>query len=93
MANKAHEVYLLVEDVLRTIQPPYGEDILDDVCLAIEQNRQWRQRYDELCADLSKDTVNKWIGQYAKRLTGMQTQRGVAARRATIISAYSKLRA
>ena len=91
MANKTHRVYLLVEDVLRTAQPPYGEDIIEDVCLAIEQNAQWRQRYDELCAELSKWVVNNWIGQYTKRLTGMQTLREVPARRASIVGDYSKL--
>ena len=91
MARKTAGVEQLVQEVLDTISQPYGEDIIEDVCLAIEANPQWMTRYRELRASFAKDVANNWIGQYTKSLTGMKTIRVVDAKRATIIKYYTKL--
>ena len=91
MSNKTEGVKTLVQDVVRTFSQSYGEDIIEDVALAIEYHRVWRKRYDELCAELSQDVVNQWMGQYTKEATGLKTLREVEARRSKLITAYSKL--
>lgn len=91
MAKKTEGVYQLVQDVLSSISEPYGEDIIEDVCLAIERDIDWRQRYQELGADLSLWVVNNWIGQYTKQLTGLKSIRQVEAKRSQIIKSYTKL--
>lgn len=91
MAKKTDGVYLLVEDVLRTMSEPYDEDIIEDVCLAIESNPEWRRRYDELSEELRAGVVNNWIGQYTKQLVGLRSLREVEAKRSQIITSYTKL--
>ena len=91
MAKKTEGVELLVGDVLRTFSEPYGEDIIEDVCLAIERNRDWRRRYNELGEELRDWVVNNWIGQYTKSITGLRSLREVDAKRSTIIKGYTKL--
>lgn len=92
MANKTDEVLELVEAVLRTISKPYSEDIIEEVFLAIEKRQMWLGRYERLVRDLSKDTVNQWIGQYTKQLTNMDTLLEVDAKRSQLVVSYSKLR-
>ena len=58
MPRKTDGVNLLVSDVLRTMSAPYGEDIIEEVCLAIEGNRDWRRRYNELSDELRGWVVN-----------------------------------
>lgn len=91
MPKKTEGVYLLVEDVLRTFSEPYGEDIIEDVCLAIENNPDWRRRYNELSEELRHWVVNNWIGQYTKAITGLRSLREVDAKRSNLITAYTKL--
>lgn len=63
MARKTEGVRQLVQDVLETFSEPYGEDIIEDVCLAIEDHPEWMQRYRELSDELRSWVVNNWIGQ------------------------------
>lgn len=84
-------VEVLVRDVLVTIPQPYGEDIIEEVCIAIETSSAWKQRYDELGALLHPTVVNNWIGQYVKWQTGYETLREVTAHRSSLIKNYSKL--
>ena len=91
MIRKTAGVEQLVKDVLETFSEPYGEDIIDDVCFAIEDNPEWMQRYSELGAELRSWVVNNWIGQYTKQLTGLKTVREVKAKRSKLISSYTKL--
>jgi hypothetical protein len=92
MINKTHGVYELVKEILQTISKPYGENIIEDVCLAIENRPPWHLRYNDLVNELSRDVVNNWIGRYTKDITGMKTVLVVAAKRSKIIKAYTKLR-
>lgn len=91
MSNKTEAVNTFAQEVLKTFSQPYGEDIIEDVFLAIEYHRDWRRRYDELCAELSQDVVNQWMGQYTKTITGLKTLREVDTKRTKLATAYSKL--
>ena len=84
-------VEVLVRDVLASIPQPYSEDIIEEVCMAIESSPAWKQRYDELGVVLHPTVVNNWIGQYVKDQTGYETLREVTARRSSLIKNYSKL--
>lgn len=92
MPNKTQGVYELVSEVLETFSEPYGENIIEDVCLAIENRSSWLKQYDVLKVELSKDVVNNWIGRYTKQITGLKTVLEVDAKRSKIIGAYTKLR-
>jgi negative regulator of sigma E activity len=92
MKKKTQGVYEFVQDVLRTLDEPYGEDITEDVFLAIEENPQWKQRYDDLGAELHSTVVNNWIGRYTKAIAGMETIKQVDAKRSKLITSYTKLR-
>ena len=91
MAKKTEGVKRLVKDVLAGISEPYGEDITEDVCMIIEHDLVYRQRYQRLADELGDWVVNNWIGRYTKRETGMKSIKQVKAKRATIIGSYSKL--
>ncbi|MBN1583131.1 MAG: hypothetical protein JXA89_20650 [Anaerolineae bacterium] len=88
---KTQGVYDLVKEVLETMPQPYGEDVVEDVCLAIENNPYYLQRYQELSAELVAWVVNNWIGQYVKQITGMRSIREVKAKRSHLITAFTKL--
>ena len=92
MARKTEGVNLLVRDVLATFSEPYGEDVIEDVCIAIEANPHWRQQYDQLVESLSLYTVNNWIGRYTAIATGLQSITQVKAKRTHLIGSYSKLK-
>ncbi len=91
MSKKTQGVYDLVQEVLRTLPMPYGEDVIEEVCLAIENNSDWQKRYKDLSSELRQWVVNNWIGQYTKKLTGLKSVRQVEAKRAKIIGSYTKL--
>ena len=73
MNNRTKGVMMLVHDVLAIFPKPYGEDIILDVCMAIEHNPEWRRRYDELCDNLRDAVVNTAIGQCVKDETGLNS--------------------
>ncbi len=92
MTNRTKGVKTLVQDVLAIMPKPYNEDIILDVCIAIEHNPEWRRRYDELCDNLRDSTVNTWIGQYVKDETGLSSLREVQSKgKCHIITSYTKL--
>jgi hypothetical protein len=91
MTRKTAGVELLVRDVMMTIREPYGEDVILDVCLAIENNPEWMRRYRGLGGELRLWVVNNWIGQYTKSITGMRSLKEVDTKRSSIIGSYTKL--
>ncbi len=91
MSKKTQGIYELVIDVLSTISEPYGEDVIENVFLAIEQNHAWQERYDELVNELDKGIVNQWIGKYTKQITGLRNPSQVIAKRSKLTETYSKL--
>ncbi len=82
----------LVSDVLASINRPYGQDVIEDVCLAIEADPDWLARYHALSRELRVWVVNNWIGQHTKDLGGGHTIRQVQAQRARLIGSYTTLR-
>jgi hypothetical protein len=91
MANKTEGVKILVQDVLRTFAEPHGEDIIRDVCFAIETTADWHRRYDVLKDELTDDVANNRIGKYTKELTGLNSLRQVSVKGKHIITSYTKL--
>ena len=78
--------------ILQTLPKPYGEDIIEDVFVAIEHNPNWLKRYHELKAELPKDVPNNWIGYHTKLQIGYDTIREVDTTRTKLAKSYSKLR-
>ncbi len=95
MIRKTDGVRKLVEEILQTIDPPYGEDITEDVFLALEENadlNERRQRVEMELGHRGHRVFNQWLGQYTKAIAGMKVLRkGVPARRTGLARTYSKL--
>ena len=91
MTRKTQSVCDLVQLALKEIAPPYSEDVIEEVCLVIENDRELFRKYLQLSDELKHWVVNNWIGQYTKDLTGGQTLRLVDARRSKLITGYTKL--
>jgi len=93
MAGKTDGVAELVRVILQTLPKPYGEDIIEDVFVAIEHNPNWLKRYNELGTELSEVwVVNNWVGQHTRAQTGYETIKEVSTTRTKLAKSYSKLR-
>jgi hypothetical protein len=88
---KTQGVYDLSKDVLVTVPTPYGTDIIEDVFVAIEADRDLSSRYQQLVSTLGRDVTNNWIGRHVKGITGMNSVQQVPARRSKSITSYTKL--
>jgi hypothetical protein len=91
MNNKTEGVKILVQDVLRTISKPYGEDIILNVFQEIKTNRDLQRRCDLLRDEIGNDVVHNWIGKYTKDLTGLNSLRKSLAPAGSFIKSYTKL--
>jgi hypothetical protein len=90
--NRTKGVKILVKEVLAIFPKPYGEEIILDVCMAIEHNPNWRRRYDELCDELRDALVNAEISQIVKEETGLIELRKVSTKgKSHILKSYTKL--
>jgi len=90
--NRTQGVKILVREVLAIMPKPYGEDVILDVCMAIEHNPAWRMQYDKLCDELRDAVVNPLIGQLVKEETGLSSLREVSTKgKSHIIKSYTKL--
>jgi len=90
--NRTKGVRILVKEVLAIFPKPYGEDIVLDVCMAIEHNPEWRRRYDGLCDELRDAVVNAEISQSVKDETGLSDLRQVSTKgKSHILKSYMKL--
>jgi len=92
VANKTQPVADLVQEVLQTLPTPYGEDIIEDVFIAIEHNPRWQKRYDALETLLGKHVLNQFVGWHTRDQTDLKTIQQVKATRSTLTKSYSKLR-
>jgi hypothetical protein len=88
---KTSEVQKLVHEALDSLPRPYTEHVIDEVMAAIEQNPQWRRRYDAACAELGKTVANNWCGYWIANALGKTGERAVPAKKSTLIGAYSIL--
>ena len=90
--NRTNGVKILVKEVLSIFSKPYGEDIILDVCMAIEHNPAWRSRYDKLCDELRDSVVNPLIPQLVIEETGLVSLREVSTKgKSHILRSYTKL--
>lgn len=90
--NRTNGVKTLVKEVLAIFPKPYDEDIVLDVCMAIEHNPAWRRRYDQLCDELRDAIVNPLIGQLVKEETGLNILYEVSTKgKSHIVKKYAKL--
>ena len=48
----------------------WDEDIICQVSITIDH--KFRYEYDELVNNHGQDTVNRWIGRYAREITGLR---------------------
>ena len=71
------EVRELVREVLdeKFKNQSYPENITDQVCLAIEGNSAWLNRYKHFVESYSEWTVNSQIGRSTLQLTGLRMMR------------------
>jgi len=90
MPNRTEGVKTLIDEALATLLQPYSEDVIDEVCLAIEANPQWLTEYRSMCNELGVMVVNQAIGQWTSKAVGRTGDHQVPAR-STIIESYSKL--
>ena len=91
MEKKTEGIYMLVDEVLQTFSEPYGEDIIEDVFITIENNNDFHRQYGDLGLELQPWVVNNWIGKYTKAIIGYRNLRVVDAKRSNLIKYYTKL--
>jgi hypothetical protein len=76
---------------------PYPPDIIDLVCLAIEDSPDRLRSYHDLAAELGDEgypaewKVNNAIGWWTKDLTGMATVKADVKAKSGLIKSYSRL--
>ena len=81
----------LVQEVLNNISQPCPENITDQVCLAIQNNAAWRNRYNRLVDSHSKWSVNSQIGRSTLQLTGLRNSGLRATATSSLIKTYTSL--
>jgi uncharacterized protein YihD (DUF1040 family) len=91
MKNKTEGVRILVQDVLRTLSKPYGEDIILHVFQKIKKDTNFQGRYTQLRDELGMYGINPWIGKYTKELTGLKNLYVQPAPDGPFIKSYTKL--
>jgi len=91
MARKTEGVFQLVQEVLRSISEPYGEDVIEDVFLEIEKNPNWLMQYQQLCDKLGVWVVSNWCAKHTKSITGLNSGDRVTAKHSRLITSYKKL--
>ena len=91
MAKKTEEIRIFVNEVLHTLSEPYGEDVIEDVFIAIENNHNYHRQYDDLNEELLPGVVNNWIGKYTKAIIGYRNLRVANSKRSNLVKSYTKL--
>ena len=85
------EVRDLVEEIMRTFQEPYSEDIIDNVFSKIEDNSGWAKKYNAILNERGKLFTNTQIGKSVKEQTGLNTLSFPNKPKSSLITSYSKL--
>ena len=81
----------LMEEVVATLPTPHGEDLIEDVFCAIEQNPKWRAEYDALQYSLGKGAMIGWGAFWISRCKGWTAGEQVSATRSSLLASYAKL--
>ena len=85
------DVRTLVREVLDTMALPHSHHVIDEVFAAIEQQPDWRSRYDTLCSSLGRDVVNNWGGRWIALALEKVGEQQVSSKKSTLIGSYSIL--
>lgn len=86
------EVEYLVERALKLIPKPWGEDIIENVFLAIERSEALMKNYNVMLKDREQKTVNQRIGHFTRDLTGFSVKKAsTPATRTKLTKTYSTL--
>ena len=88
---KTQDIYDLVREVLHTIPQPWPNDIIDQVCLAVERNTVWLSRYNQLMAIHGRYILNQMIGRHTDKLTDFNHSGPVKPAESRLIKTYSWL--
>jgi len=88
---KTQDILDLVREVLNNIPEPWPNDIIDQVCLAIERNAVWNNLYNQLKAIYGIDVLNQMIGRHTFALSGFNQSGPVRPAKSKIIKTYSWL--
>jgi hypothetical protein len=81
----------LVDVVLAGIPKPHGEDVIEDVFLAIEGNAEWRKSYDRMVYESGKAAVHSWAGFWISHAEQRMGDQRETAARSSLIESYAKL--
>ena len=92
MPQKTQGVYDLVNEVLGSIPRPYSEDIVDEICLAIENNPSWLKRYHILADEFGVGIVNNRIGHATSNIAGLKSTGIVKASRSKLFRQHTQFR-
>ena len=84
------EIEDMLETILRQFHGRYPLDVTDQVFLAIEQNENFRRRYDQF-ADGDYATTNKMIGRFVEEYTGLHVKGRNDHPKSSLIKSYSIL--
>jgi hypothetical protein len=90
---KTAGVKKLVNTALGTLPKPYGEDVIEEVFIAIENDEALKAEYDALSRELGKTTVNTWGGYWIANAVGKTGVQQTISKRSTLLQSYSKLTA
>jgi hypothetical protein len=88
---QTQDIHDLVSEVLNTMPELRSGDITDQVCLAIETEPMWMNRYEQLVASYGKHTVNQLIGKYTFYLSGFNKSGPSLKAKSEIIKTFSWL--
>jgi hypothetical protein len=90
MVLKTAPIKDFVEEILSTLPGPHGEDVINEVFLAIDADPELRQEYEALSDEFSKDVVNQFGGLWIAKALGRHGVRQVSSN-CSLIGSYSKL--
>ncbi len=85
------EVGQLVQEVLDSLSEPWGENVTDRVCMAIERNSYWLECYNQLVTEHGKHAVNSQIGHSTLQLTDLRNLGTHQEAKSSLIKTYTRL--
>ena len=88
---KTQDIFDLVREVLDTIPKPWPGDVIDQVCLAIEKESKWLNRYVQLVSSHGKAITNQSIGRHTYKLSDFNKSGPVLTAKSELIKTFSWL--
>ena len=84
----------LVEDALRALWRPYGENVTDEVLEVIENDPERLAEYHDIAGGFDRgiESLNQNVGEFVKKVTGRRVlSPGIPCKRNSLAKTYSKL--